>query len=411
MPQFTYKAKSGPRDSVDGSIFAENVQAAIQKIIQLGQTPIDIQVVGGTETSSPVGFKKPAFALPTVAPVRLTAVAIFTRSLSDLLEAGMPLLRALELLSKQKLSPAFKQIISQMASEIKNGSSLSSALKGHPAVFNKLYVNMVKSAEASSNLPATLARLGQNLEQDLHVRARVKSALLYPCIILIVGITTVFVLLTFVLPRLTVLFDDFGADLPLLTKMVMGLSGFLSHFWWAILMIVGVLVFYAKQWSSTDQGRRQVSSSLLRLPIISDFLRDVEISRFALTLGTLLEAGVPITSALEACVGVTDNAVYTREIEIVAQKVHTGISLSQALKAGKVFPELAVNLVMVGEETGKLEQSLYKLAQISEQNSREITENFMTVLGPIILVVIVGIVGILIAAMLLPLLKMNMIIN
>jgi type II secretory pathway component PulF len=343
--------------------------------------------------------------------VSQAALFQFTRQLADLLEAGIPLARCMELLSRQRQFPRMVEIIESMTVTLQQGGSLSLALAQYPNVFSPLYVHTVKAAEASGQLPLVLNRLAQFLEADMQMQSKVKSSLLYPAIIFLVGLLTLFVLLSFVLPRLTLMFEDFDTQLPLVTRMVMAVSEIFAHFWWLMALVIAGAVLGTNSYLKTDKGKAALDGVVLRIPLLRSFIENTQLSRFSRTLGMLLESGVPIVPALESVTLVVDNSALQEEVEKMTLRVKSGMSLTQAIKASSLFPEMALDLIAVGQESGKLEKGLYKLAANCERSSKDMAEAFVTILGPAVLVVVVGMVGFMIVAMLLPMFQMNMIIN
>jgi len=408
MPNFEYKAKSGPQKIINGVILADNERDAIEKLLKLGQTPLEVKL---QLISNPILFGNSKKSQKEFIKVPLSTVAIFTRQMSDMIDAGIPLIRCLEILMNQKQSPSMLKVIEIMYSFVKEGGSLSTALAQHPKTFSLLYVNMVKAAELGGYLPQALNRLADFIEQDLQMRNQIKGSLLYPAIVFVIGILTMFVMFSFVLPRLTVMFDDLNSALPIPTQIVIALSGFFSQFWWLIIILTLLIAYFLKQWLDTPQGRLYFDTFVFKIPIFKRFIQDVEMARFAKTMGTLLEGGVTISSALESVTAIIDNVVLKEEIQKIAQKVKEGSSLTTTLKKSYLFSETAVNLISVGEESGKMEKGLYKLAQMCERSASQTASNFVTILGPAVLVVVVGIVGFIIVSILLPMFKMNMIVN
>jgi len=405
MPHYTYKAKRGPQDITAGLIQADSPEAAVAKIIQSGQTPLEVKLQADKPAAAGRGKVHSSNKIP------LSVLAVFTRQLYDLLDAELPLLRSLDILARQKQHASLSPVIKQMAQTVNDGASLSTAMIQHSRIFGPLYVNMVKSGESSGHLPEVLSRLAMFTEKDLEIRSKVRSSLLYPLIILMVGALTLFVLLTFVLPRLTTMFEDFGAELPLPTKIVVALSGFFSNFWWLIILATAGIVYLIRQYANSPRGKEDIDRRVLTIPVISDFIREAELASFARTLGTLLESRIAIPVALESTAGVMGNTVFREEVKSIAEKVRAGVSLAQALKSSAVFSDIAINIVAVGEETGKLEKGLEKLARACDRRIQETSETFVTILGPLVLVIVVGIVGFMVVSMLLPMFKMNMIIN
>jgi len=253
--------------------------------------------------------------------------------------------------------------------------------------------------------------LAQFLESDMQMQSKAKSSLLYPAIIFLVGLLTLFVLLSFVLPRLTLMFEDFDAQLPLPTRIVVGISQIFAQFWWLMAAVITGAVFWIRSYIKTEKGKATIDEVSLKIPLLKSFIENTQLSRFSRTLGMLLESGVPIVTALESVTLVVDNYALQEEVRKMALSVKSGMSLTQAIKASALFPEMAVDLIAVGQESGKLEKGLYKLAANCERSSQELAQAFVTILGPAVLVVVVGLVGFMIVAMLLPMFQMNMIIN
>jgi len=409
MPKFVYKAKRGPSELIDGTIDAENLDSAIDKIMKLGLSPLDVftDVPGAARTIK----KSPGFTLNFSKRVRLNDIGVFTRQICDLVDAGVPILRALTITANQTQNPQLKLIIDQMHIFVQDGGTFSEALAQHNKIFSQFYVNMVKTGEIGGNLDMILNRLAEFTDKDLETRARVQASLAYPAFMLFVGAVTIFVILTFVIPRLTVIFDDLTESLPLPTVILMGLSDFLSKFWWLVLGLISILSFYFQRFQSSPEGKKKVDIWKLKIPVLGDFIKDVEIGRFARTLATLLDSGVVIVSALESVWAVLDNEILKSEIKLVSQDVASGTSLSAALKKCVFFPEAAVNMIAVGEESGHLEKSLYKLAISYERQSDRSVKTIMSLLEPMMIFVIGAIVGFMFVAILLPIFRVNLLIK
>ena len=408
MSMFAYKAKNGPVRIVSGVVEANNPNDAVLEVLKLGHTPIEIKPIIAKPPDKNPSVKKSIISFNRVP---LTALAVFFRQFYDLLDAGVPLLRSVQILAGQKRHPELQDALNHMAILIKDGASLSLAMTFYPKIFSSLHIYMVKSGEGTGNLPEILNRLSGFLEKDLQIRSQIKSALLYPLIILAVGILTLFVLLTFVLPRLMTMFEDFDTQLPWPTVFVMGLSNFFVYFWWLIILLFLVLVYILYRFKQSSGGRKWLDQQALNMPILGGFIREVEISRFARTLGTLLESGVVIANALESTNNVIENVLLKEQMLQISQKVRSGTSLSVAVKASSLFPETAVNMINVGEEGGKLERGLYKLSLSLDRQSQETAGAFITLLGPLVLMVVVGLVGFMVVAMLMPMFQMNLMVQ
>ena len=410
MPKYSYKAKQGARKIIDGFVDAENIDQAIRKVINKGFTPIDVQQSlneGVVKEHSRKNINKISF----VNRVRLVDLALFTRQMSDLVDASVPILRALQIVSKQTKSRALKEVVQQMATSVNDGSAFSNALMKHTKVFSPLYINMVRTGEMGGQLTKVLERLACYYEKEVETRSKVQSSLAYPLFIFAVGVITIFVLLTFVIPRMTVMFDDFGQSLPLPTIILMNISAVFAKYWWLILCCLGLCGLYGIRWVQTPQGKSKFDHFVLKIPVLGNFLKTVEVGRFARTLGTLIESGIVITSALNAVSTTIENSALKDEVKMVASDVANGTSLKAALRHCSLFPEMAVNMISVGEETGHLEKGLYKIAEAYERQNEQNIKTLISLLGPLVLVVIVAFVGFVVIAMLLPILQMNLLVQ
>ncbi len=409
MPTFIYKAKQGPGKIVDGVIEADDLNNAVHKIIALGYSPIE--VLPGEEKSVKQGKSSKVSSSISSAGVSLVYIAVFTRQMFDLVDANVPILRALRLVQKQTKQAVFKSIITDMCSFVEHGGSFSDALAKHPRVFSRLYVSMVKAGEQSGNLGIVLDRLSDFVEKEQDVRVKVKAALFYPLLIIFVGSMTVFVLMAFVIPRLTVMFDDLGQALPLPTIILVGISSFFAKFWWLILGVgvIGILQF--KNLKNIPKGKLWLDTMVLKVPILGSFIKDIEIARFSRTLGTLLESGVVIVTALGSVCEVLENEVLRQAIIRVAGEVKKGGSLTKAMEACSFIPESTVNMMAVGEETGTFERGLYKLADSHERKSEAAVKTMTSLLEPILILCIGSIIGFIVIAMLLPLFQMDLIMQ
>lgn len=407
MPQFFYKAKSGPGQVNTGYIQADTLAQAVSQLTASGQMPIEVKA-GGKPDDLRALIDQTRGNSDKISPAALLS---FTRQLADLLDAGIPLLRCVELYCRQRQFPAMVKAAQAIGTGLQQGKSLSVCLALKPQVFSPMYIHVVRAAEASGRLPVVLDRLAQSMDQDMQMQAKVRSSLLYPAIIMLVGVLTIFVLMSFVLPRMTMMFDDFDATLPFLTRVVVAISQVFAATWWLMLLAAGIGVWWIKRFLSTPAGRMSRDLTVLKVPLLRSFIENTQLGRFARTLGMLLESGVPVSAALEIVSEVVDNAVLNKEVKAIAVKVKGGMALAQAVRQSPLFPPVAVDLVSVGQESGRLEKGFYKLAAGCERSAQDLAQAFVTILGPAVLVVVVGIVGFMIVAMLLPMLQMNLVIN
>ncbi|MBF0483091.1 MAG: type II secretion system F family protein [Candidatus Omnitrophica bacterium] len=412
MKRFYYKAKEGVNSIVEGEIDALSREQAIAQLVQKKLAPLLVQ--DAIEKKELVAGNKEHFFSGVnlfASRVRGKDVVLFTRQMSDLIAAAVPILKALQVVERQTHHPYFKEFIQKMSAMVRDGASFSDALSSYKNIFSGLYINMVKTGELSGKLEITLERLADHLEKDLDTKGKIAGSLAYPLFILGVGAVTVFVLLSFVIPRLSVIFDDMDQALPLPTKIMLNMSSFFAAYWWAILTVVVTAVIFIMQWGKSDQGRIWLDRQKLHLPLIGEFIKQAEIGRFARTLATMLDTGVSITVSLKATAMMIENVILREQIVHISDLVANGMSLRNAVAQTKFIPEMAANMISVGEETGKLEKGLYKVADVYDKQTAESMKTAVSLLGPMVLVFIVGMVGFVVIAMLLPIMNMNMMVK
>ncbi len=409
MPQFIYKAKQGPQKIIEGRVEAESLDGAINKILKMGFTPIDIHSHHG---KSRVKTHKPlkSFSHFQRRPSS-SEVTLFIRQVCDLIDAGVPMLRTLNIVVRQTRHPVLKDVFDKMYSFVKDGGTFSSALAQFPDLFPPLYVHMIKSGELAGNLDVVLNRLAEFCEKDLENRSQVKTSLMYPGLILTVGCIVIFILMTWVIPQITTIFEDMSEELPLPTKILIGASDIFSKFWLGILLMVSFVILYLKRLQNTLSGRLWWDGVKLKFPLLGKFISDVEIGHFARTLGTLLNSGVVIIPSLEAVEGIIQNEVLKQEIQRVSQEVKNGSSLASSLRGSTFFPEAASNMIAIGEEIGEPQKGLFKLADYFERRSQQTMKRFTALIEPILILFLALVVGFIVIAMLFPILKMNLIIG
>jgi general secretion pathway protein F len=410
MPKFSYRAKKGVNEIVEDVIEAASVNEAVLKVTQKGYVPIDINIY---QENMPKLASRRVKSLPDIFSKRISRhqVVAFTRQLYDLVDAGIPVLRALRLLASQDSNLKVKGILEDAANFVQDGGALSDALSQYPETFSALYVNLVRSGESSGHLNTVLGRLADFLEKDEQISAKAISSLIYPDLIMTVGAATVFVLLSFVIPRLAEMFEELSQGLPWPTVFLMAVSNFFARFWWLILLVIGAGVFYFKHLYSMPQERIKIDKWQLQIPLIGEFIMKLEIVRFAQTLATLLEGGVSIVEALKGVSAVVVNQALRKEIEKVASDVSKGSSLAESLKETSFFPENVINMIIVGEESGHLEQALSKVGLSYERQTDEVMKRITSLLEPALIVFVGLVIGFIVVAMLLPIFRMNLIIQ
>ncbi len=401
MPKFIYKAKKSPRHIVEGTIIADNRNAAIQKISNMGYYLLSvdeyIKSEGVPEKRINIFQRK----------IGLKDVTNFTRQLSDLLESGLAIVRALDILHDQTENKRLKDIISDIRDFCIDGNPLSSALARHPKVFSNLFVSMVKSGEAGGVLGSILRRLSDFNDRQLEIETKVKSALAYPILMSIIGCITIIVLLTFVIPKMMTLFGDLGQNLPLPTLILIGINDVIRNYWWLIAAVIFAVIFAFGRIYRTKEGKYSIDKLKLHMPVFGNLIRKIEITRFSRTLATLLNSGVPILGALRIVADTVNNAVIKEDIKKAAVSVKDGSDIAGGFSKSTAIPALVINMMAVGEEGGQLEKSLYKVAESYERESDAAIKAMMSLLEPVLILVLGAVVGFIVISMLLPIFEIN----
>ena len=406
MAKFSYKAKKGPSQIIEDIMEADNFDQAVERIIRLGLSPVDVVLYKASSVVKPKREKKS----PRVR-VKSSDIVSLTRHLYDLIDSGVPILRALETSSRQVKNIYFKNVVEQIRASVEEGNSFSLSLEAYPHVFPPLYINMVKSGETSGKLNVVLGRLTESLEKDQEMISKARTSLIYPLLILGVGMMTIFVLLTFVIPRLTEMFEDLSADLPWPTLFLINISDFLAQFWWIIVLALGVGIFYLKEFSRSGEGKLFIDKMKLNIPVIGKLIESIEIARFARTLATLLDSGVIIVSALNSVSDILENEALKTDIKKVARQVSAGSSLTESFQYSRFFSRSAIDMISTGEQAGRVESSLHKLANVYEKQSDQMMKTITALVEPVLIVVIGSVVGFVVIAMLLPIFEMNLMVH
>ncbi|MBI3988661.1 MAG: type II secretion system F family protein [candidate division NC10 bacterium] len=394
MPTFKYTATDQKAQVIRGAMEANDERAVIGWLQSRGYYPLRVERPGVQEV------KRPGL-LSSLRGIRSDEVLSFTQQLATLLEAGLELDRSLGILVDLTRNPRLQKILRDVLRDVQGGVSFADSLARHPKVFSRLFVNMVKAGEAGSALEPILGRLVAFLEGIKEVKDFIISALIYPLLLTSVGGVAVIVLLTFVLPRFAKILESSGAALPLPTQILLTISGFISGYWW---LLVGLVVVGLAAWQGyvqTEPGRRAWDAMKLRLPILGPLIQEVEVSRFARTLGTLLGSGVPILRALSIVKEVVGNRAIAEAILSLYEGVKKGEGMAAPMKASQTFPPLAVHMTVVGEETGRLEEMLLKVAEAYEQRVRTAVKRLIAIFEPLMILLLGGVVAFIVLAMLL----------
>jgi len=393
MPVFTYRGTNRSGGSVAGEMTASS-KAELQSLLRRQQI-----------TPTKMSEKGKEFNLPTFGGgVTAKELAVFTRQFSVMIDAGLPLVQCLEILAGQQENKLFQKVLVGTRSAVEGGSNLSTAMKQYPKVFDPLYSNMVEAGETGGILDTILQRLSSYIEKNVKLKAAVKSALIYPVGVISIAAAVITLLLWKVVPIFATLFAGLGVDLPLPTKIVIGLSNFVGSIF-GLLIVVGIVggIFGLKIWYGTPSGRYFLDSLILKLPVLGLLMRKIAVARFTRTLGTLISSGVPILEGLDITAKTSGNAVVERALFQVRKSLEEGKSLTEPLKDSAVFPGMVTQMISVGEQTGAMDAMLQKIADFYEDEVDSAVKDLLTALEPIMIVFLGVVVGGVVISMYLPL--------
>lgn len=411
MNSYSYRASTRDGRVVEGVMEAAAESGVVSALRSQGYIPLSIQEGSGGAKATGSGWKF-SMELPKFGgsgKVKPRDLMLFTRELATLLNAGLPLDRSLHSLGALTENETLKTVVAEILSGVQEGQSLSKALAEKPEVFPPLFVNMIRAGEAGGMVETVLERLADYLERNQKVRDEVRSALSYPIILAVVASAAITILLVYVLPQFATLFDEMGAAMPASTQFVMSASDLLQRYWWLGAIIIAGIVLGLRRFRQTPSGQFRWDTWVLATPKVGDLTRKIQVARFARTLGTMLQGGVPLIRSLEIVRAVVANSVINAAVEVVQREVSEGKGLSGPLESGGVFPPLAIQMVSVGEDTGQLDEMLLVVA---EHYDREVTNSvnaLMALVGPAILIVMGGIAGFIVIAMMSAVFSVNQI--
>jgi len=400
MTQYIYKAASLDGQTVEGFMDGRDEENIVQNLHQLGYIPI--RIISTQE-------KKPSLRLSSFLPKRvgIKNLLTFTQELSTLISAGLPLDRSLSILGSLTENERLGEIVKDVLKRIEGGNSLAEALGNHPRIFPKLYVNMVKAGETGGFLEVILSRLAQYLQSTKEIRDYLISVMIYPLILTIVSGVSIAILMVFVIPRLAKIFSDVGQAIPLSTQIILSISHSVINYWWIGLGGIVMIYLGLKIYKQDEERLLSWDKFKLRWVAVGDLIKKVEVARFSRTLGTLLQSGVSILPALNLVKEISQNRVISRSIAHVHDRLREGKAISKSLEEAEVFPPLAVHMIGVGEETGKLDEMLVKVAETYEENVRNSVKRFVSLLEPLIILIMGAVVGFIVISMLLAIFSIN----
>ena len=397
MGVFFYTIKTKAGTVAKGQVEVESKEKAIEYL----------HSQGGIILSLKGGKKLKKVKEPTKGKVKVDELVIFSRQLTTLIESGIPIVGALEILSEQTQNAYFKRVIGLILKDLREGASFAGAMAKFPNIFSELYISMVEAAETSGNLPEILERLSVYLEKTSALRKKVVSSLMYPCVVIFMAFAITSFLIFKVIPTFKEIFSMLGGQLPLPTKILIGFSDFLRHFILFIIVALIILGILFKKYISTPQGKKNYHRSLLKMPIVGELIRKMCIAQFARTFATLVRSGVPIITALEIVGKTSGNKVIEESVTKSKKSIQEGIPISEPLEESGVFPPMVVNMIAVGEKTGKLEEMLSKIAQFYEEQTEIAISGLTSLIEPLVIGFLGIVIGGIVVALFLPIIKIT----
>ena len=409
MPVYEYSALSVKGKRLKGIIDADSIISARQKLRERSIFPTDLSETttrqreeGHTKISLGRLFKK----------VGLREISIMTRQLATLLGAGLPLVPSLTVLVSQTVNPHLKKTMAEIKEEVNEGNSLAESISHYPGIFSTFYVSMVRAGEASGALNIVLDRLADFNERQQALMGKVRAALTYPVFMFLIGSFVLFFMVTFIVPRITGIFEEMNQTLPGITVFLITVSGFLRSFWFVLLLLIAALFFGLRYaFTKTQSGQYMWDRIRLRMPLMGPLSHKIAVARFSRTLGTLLESGVPLLSALFIVKNIVNNRLISDVIENARKEVEEGQSLSGSLSKSDLFPPLTIQMISVGEQSGNIEQMLYKVSDSYENEVESSIMMITSLLEPVMILVMGLFVGFIVISILLPIFEMNQLIR
>lgn len=402
MPLFRYKVVTSAGESQEGDMDGLSQDAVVERLQSMGHIPIRVE-----ETASSMVAEGNSGSFFGKKRVTQDNVAVFTQEIATLLKAGLPLDRCLEILITLSANEPVRQLMGQLREDVRGGASLSKAMDARKGVFTRFYLNMIRAGEAGGALDVVLQRLTEFMERSKELRDTVKSALIYPVILVGVSVLSVAILLMWVVPQFSQMFEESGKALPLPTQVVIAMGDGVRNYWWVmILTVVGVYSWFAKQMRE-PASRYRWDKRLLGLPLVGDLIGKLEVARFSRTLGTLIGNGVTLLAALSIVKETLSNTVMSQGLGEVAAQLKEGKGLGKPLLETGLFPKLAVHLVMVGEETGKLQEMLIRVADIYDREVSSSVKRLLALMEPVLILGLGLVIGGIIMSILVAILSVN----
>lgn len=402
MPKYAYRALNREGKQTFGIIQSDTQALALNDVRSLGLFPTHIKEATRADERRALRQGKGGLNEFYFGGVKTKEVVVMTRQLSTLIDAGLPLLRCINVLIAQLKASKMRDILREVSADIQAGSTFAEALSKHPKQFDRLYVNMVRAGEVGGMLEVVLQRLAIFMERRQALKRRVRSALIYPIAVILIATGIVGFLLAKVVPVFAEIFEEFEADLPAPTQFLVTVGDFVLYKWWLIISIVCWIIIVIKLMMQSKQVKHVFDRIILRVPLVGDLIIKVSVARFARTLGTLITSGVPILQGLKITRETISNEVVQNAVDNVYDSVQDGGTIAAPLDASKVFPPMVVNMIDVGEETGALDSMLIKVADIYDSEVEQAVEAMLSLLEPAIILILGGIIGFIVISLYLP---------
>lgn len=394
MAQFTYTALTKDKKKISGSSEASSKEAVIEMLHKQGLSPL---VVKQKSSFGNIKLGKPK--------VKLKDLVMFTRQLSTMISAGVPLTRSLATLQEQTNNKYFKTVIGGISKDVEGGATIGDSLAKYPNVFSEVYVNMVKAGEAGGILDEILKRLASQVEQESSMKKKIKSAMTYPVVIGVIAVVAFFGLMIFVMPKMAKIITDLGgpnAQLPIYSRVLLGASGYMQKYAIPIIIVMVIIIYFLRRYIRTPKGKYKFHALLLRIPVLKDVIIKIAVARFARTFASLMSAGVSVLDALEVTGGAIGNKVLEKELQEAAKDVKNGKQLSEPLANSKYFPPIVAQMLAVGEETGQVDTILIKVADFYEEEVSTMIDGLSALIEPLMIIGIGAIVGVIAASVMGP---------
>jgi general secretion pathway protein F len=408
MPVFEYVALDQRGKNISGIIDADSVAAARQKLRGSNRFPVQIKEATDDQRQR---ASKGLFSQGLFTRVRQRDVTLMTRQLATLVGAGFPLVSALEALLPQIKSYAFNKVLAQIKDSIVEGNSFAGAISLYPDTFSPLYKNMVRAGESSGTLEIVLDKLADIMEKQQKLKNRIQSALAYPALMTVMGTLILVLLLVYIVPSITAIFADVNQALPAPTLFLIGTSNLFKSYWWVLVIVIISFLIFFRQFKKTEKGRALIDKMLLTMPMVGPLIQKLAVARFSRTLGSLLANGVSMLQSMDIAKNIAGNVIISEAVEIAAREVGQGQGLAKSLSATRVFPDLTVQMIQVGEQSATLESMLNKMADVFDSEAESSIMSMTSLLAPILILIMGVIVGFIVLSICLPIFEMSTLVR